>query len=526
MNIHQEFSNTGIPMSSSALFQTFKTSAAFRADRFPANDQLLDAPVDTPKPVSAEELQHALFATVDKSEMHASQIGNAQSLVNGKAFAVVTGQQCGVFGGPMFTLYKAATAVAYARELSQRYGVPVVPVFWVEDNDHDLHEIAIAHALSEGKVLTRDWYDFLPEHRTIAAHWTVTDEMHKSMLQWYKASSGPFAQQSLEMILDAYAVGNSMSEGFAHIVQSVFGHSGMLIVSAAQLRQQGLFTSLLQDVIHNTSAVEQRYQEAVQALSTFDLQPTAESAVVNAFAFYQGKRYRLTKDSDKVRIQGLPDVPISDAGVTLGPNVLTRNLCQDSVFPTLAYISGPGELSYQSLLREQYERAGIPMPAFIARKSAVLVDSPTRKFAEDERIWKLLFDQRGQHLYEEELFGDMAKDIISPISKNITLEYKSLQRSVGNIDPTLEATVLRIERDAHRNLKDLHSRIRRAQRKQHETSIQRFERAQNSVFPLTSPQERILTLGTLLPRIGLEGVQRIFDAMSSNVSNEQVFIHI
>ena len=61
--------------------------------------------------------------------------------------AIVTGQQAGLFGGPLYTLYKALTAVKLAAQVSQEHQVPAVAVFWVESEDHDWDEVASCSVL-------------------------------------------------------------------------------------------------------------------------------------------------------------------------------------------------------------------------------------------------------------------------------------------------------------------------------------------------------------------------------------------
>ena len=55
---------------------------------------------------------------------------------------IITGQQAGLFGGPLFTLLKALTAMKLAAQVSREHGVPVVPVFWIDAEDHDWPEVS------------------------------------------------------------------------------------------------------------------------------------------------------------------------------------------------------------------------------------------------------------------------------------------------------------------------------------------------------------------------------------------------
>src|SRR5204863_331896 len=65
----------------------------------------------------------------------------AARLADPRAVVIATGQQAGVFGGPLFTLLKAVTAIKLASKVAAEHGVPAVPVFWVDAEDHDWEEV-------------------------------------------------------------------------------------------------------------------------------------------------------------------------------------------------------------------------------------------------------------------------------------------------------------------------------------------------------------------------------------------------
>ena len=85
----------------------------------------------------ADALQ-ALHRPVTSSETVFRQI---EALRDPESLVVVTGQQLTLFGGPLFTLYKIATAILYARRYSNELGRTVIPVFWLADEDHDVEEV-------------------------------------------------------------------------------------------------------------------------------------------------------------------------------------------------------------------------------------------------------------------------------------------------------------------------------------------------------------------------------------------------
>src|SRR6266513_871362 len=77
-----------------------------------------------------------------------------QRLNESDCIAVVSGQQAGLFGGPLYTIYKALSAVKLADCLSQR-GVKAVPVFWIASEDHDFDEVAATQFIDRDCTLGR-----------------------------------------------------------------------------------------------------------------------------------------------------------------------------------------------------------------------------------------------------------------------------------------------------------------------------------------------------------------------------------
>src|SRR5690606_3523427 len=73
---------------------------------------------------------------------HERILHNLELLRDPRARVVVTGQQCGLLGGPLYTLYKAIGAVRWAERLAKELGRPVVPIFWAASDDHDFEEVS------------------------------------------------------------------------------------------------------------------------------------------------------------------------------------------------------------------------------------------------------------------------------------------------------------------------------------------------------------------------------------------------
>lgn len=518
---------TGQRMSSAPVFEHFRNNKQFLHSRFPGNKtEHLQSRIEYAENMDRSVLATAIQKTLPRENWTSQQREHVRALLDKKALAVVTGQQCGLLGGPLYSLYKAATAVAQARQLSADLGRKVVPVFWIEDNDHDVHEIASVAQIADGNVLQYQFYECVPEHRTIAAAWNIDQTLHTKLLDTVSSWRGPFAQETQELLTACYAEGASVSEAFTKLMHTFLGEAGVVFVSARHLRESGAFESTLSTFVSKSEESNDAYQTAVLDLASFGVEPSADSARINVFGVYENKRYRLGEYQGDVVMRETKHIPISQTGVSLAPNVMTRNVCQDAVLPSIMYVSGPGEIAYQSLLKEQYALANIPMPMFHERISAVLCDARTAKLSNVDGVLEMLFSENGVKEYENSVFEHQVHEDVERMLDTIRFQYRDAQRRVGRLDPTLEAVVQRHARKAEKSFQDIQQRVRRTQREKHRQALKHFVYGQTMALPLGKPQERIATCASLLPTLGVEGVRQMLTRLIEAKPKDQVFVHV
>ena len=303
---------------------------------------------------------------------------NIERLRDPEAVAVLTGQQPALFGGPLYNLYKAATAIQLARRLEGTTGRPHVPVFWIANDDHDLVAVDHVHAVAaDGTVVPITW-----EHgRTQPLGMVRLDRSVETALeQLSQLCPAPGAA----LAATTFRAGERLSDCFGRFLSATFEDDGLVVVDPAdgRLRELGMPRLAAELAYPSPSAAAAR--TPTEWLQAHGYPPQVALRDDRLGLFHdEAARFRLrASDAGCQMAFGATAVEWSAARAIFAaappefsPNVLLRPIYQDTLFATAAYVGGPGEISYFAQLAPVYARFGLPMPVIYPRKSVTLVDA-------------------------------------------------------------------------------------------------------------------------------------------------------
>lgn len=497
------YSFTSLP-GFSRLFTDFIDNAPGILSRFPAN-----TPDGVDPGAVAKRLQRTydrpLLAEVIRETMrdvslHPAQEKALQRLLHDGTSVVMTGQQAGLFGGPLYTLLKALSAVTLARDIAEKTGGDSIPVFWVEDNDHDFAEIA------QAAVLNRDYQ----VQRTVVAETPGEERAPVGSRVWQGADAAldellaalqptDFTDELAALLRRACAPGTGITTSFVQILHDVLAPTGMVFVSAFALQQRGMFDAVLRREIDEPGASHAVLERASQELTEAGYHMQARPLPVNSMLLLDGRRCRIQPVDDGFRVEDrlmsaadVHELVASSPGV-LSPTVLTRPLVQDALFPTAAYVAGPGEIAYAAQLKELYEMYDIPVPAFVARHSATLTERKFDTFFADQSLElpDMLQPYEQVEKYLLELTADESvESSFETASARLRDVFTELETSVTAVDPTLGPSTGRALAMAQQQIDQLAGKVQKARKRQQETALARLRQAHSFVFPEHTLQER------------------------------------
>lgn len=455
------------------------------------------------------------------------------ALADPRTVAVVTGQQAGLFGGPLFTLLKALTAIREARRVRTELGVPAVAIFWVHGEDHDWDEIKGCRVLDADAAPRDIGIDRAPGTTDGPIARVTLDASVERAVSALEHALQPtaFTAELLASLRAHYAPGTGMADAFARWIESLLGRHGLIVFDGsdpaakplvadlfARELERGDAARLAADAGRRLEAAGYHAQVAVAegSRALFDLTSGREPIRQDGDTLTAGAR-RETTEAMATRARTAPH--------EFSPNVLLRPVTQDTLFPTICYVGGPAEVAYYGQLRGVYEAFGVPMPLVMPRATATVVDANAFRFltrhdlpleslsAQDEAALNVLLASQLPPSVEGSL-----NDAQRALEQRLAVVTAELRR----VDPTLEgaakSTLSRMQDDLAR----LHGKVIQAAKRKNETLRRQFTHAQAQTFPGGHPQERAVGLIYFLNKYGPSFVDRMAEELPADMSTHAV----
>ena len=472
-----------------------------------------------------DEIVDVLHAQQRRRHAPPESLAAADRLRDPRTVAIVTGQQAGLFGGPLFTLLKAITAIRLAERVSADFHVPAVPIFWVEGEDHDWDEVKSCGVLDEALNRRTITVGNPPgAHEGPVAQVALDESISHALTELEATLRGSdFTATLLETLRSAYRVGAGMADAFGQCLESVLGPRGLVVYDASDPASKPLVADLfVREVEHAGETSRMAFEAGIRlrdhgyhaqatphdgSVALFQLNGAREAIQVQDDAFIVGERQESRAQLIE-RIRRSPE--------QFSPNVLLRPLVQDTLFPTVCYVAGPNELAYLGQLGEVYRAFDIPMPLMYQRATATLIDANAMRFltkhdlpfealrAQDEAALNQLLESQLPPTVEASLHDAM---------RALEDRMETLAKEVPQIDPTLEGATRSALGRMQDDLKKLHAKIIHAAKRKDETLRRQFQHAQAQAFPGGHPQEREIGFVYFLNKYGPALVDRLGDEL-------------
>jgi len=418
-------------------------------------------------------------------------------LAAGDVLVVTTGQQPGLFTGPLYTIYKALSAIALARRLENDWRMPVVPVFWVAGDDHDFAEANHASFVNANGELTSIVLRERPADAPLIplAREPCGPEIVGALAQLRDGTpETEFKAAVIASLERCYRADTSLADAFAAALQELLGPRGLVVLR-----------------VHDRSA-----KRAAAPWVLKGLEMTLPDGYTPVFVEAREGRDRLERQGDafvtrrsgerftRAELERIAN----DAPDRLSPNVLLRPAVEAALLPTVGYAAGPAELEYLPDAVPLYERLGVARQLPIPRWSGVLVEARVDKLMERHGLDLTAFDGKPGELEARLVRTDLPPDAVATLGtlrSSIEEQYSHLLEAAMKVDPTLERTVESARNAALSGAQTIEKKlIASLKRLEGETLVRQIARARAAVYPNGQPQERVLTLASFLVRYGAE----------------------
>lgn len=454
-------------------------------------------------------------------------LDNARSLAGDDTYVVSTGQQTGLFTGPLYTIYKAITAVKLAKRVSKETGVRAVPVFWMAADDHDFAEINHVHVCrTDGDALRFELGPDDPNDRRSAGDRLLGPGIGPLLKQFAEAlPDSEYSPSAIDALRRHCTAETSLSDAFAGLMTLLFKGQGLVLVDPTDPALKPLMSPVFEREIRDPLASTRSVLAASDKLAGagFDPQVTRSPDAVNLFLYQDGQRNALRyengrfsnrddslsfTDRDLLRLLG-------EAPGRFTHNVVTRPLVQDSLFPTLTYIGGPAEIAYYGQLGGVYRQFGLPFPVIYPRASHTLVGARTVRVLEKHGLTISHFVQGIESVIDQKLREEMPVPVtegLRAVRGDVEAHYRSLKGHVTAIDPGLNRIVEASERKTNFALGKLEEKTLRALKKSDGVMRGQIMRADRLVYPNGQLQERVANIWQFVALHGFDVMKTLFDA--------------
>ncbi|MGZ5487979.1 MAG: bacillithiol biosynthesis cysteine-adding enzyme BshC [Candidatus Aminicenantales bacterium] len=464
--------------------------------------------------------------------------GAIAKLARDEACAVVTGQQVGLFSGPLYTIYKALTAIKLADTLNHRGLGSFVPVFWLASDDHDLAEIDHIALLDkdnrlreircptpsrESKVpvskipLPRDIGDCLEQLKDL----TLDTE---------------FKADILGSLSEAYQPGRSYVEAFGRWMTRLFKSRGLVLIDASHPRLKEMGREIFFREIAEGSPSTRRAVAASERLrqAGYEAQIPLHEGILNQF-YAERERQAIQWKDGAYDIKGLPAMATKEDLLKLAkekpslfsPNVLLRPLYQDAVLPTVAYVGGPSEIAYFGQLKGVYEAFGLPMPVIYPRKNVTIVerkiDHILKKYGLSvPDLWRNAAGAIGEITKQE--IPDSVGQALLLARDHLERDYAGVKAEILAFDPGLTESADRAKGKMNQQLDFLQKKVQQAARKRNDIAVQQLHKALDNLFPNQRLQERVFNIVPYLIKYGAPFIDQLDQAIDIDVADHQFLV--
>ena len=463
---------------------------------------------------------------------------NIDLLRESDCIAVVSGQQAGLFTGPLYTVYKALSAVKLAGCLQQRE-TKAVPVFWIAAEDHDFAEVAKAEFIGRDCQLknvevSADWHrEGQPVGQVVldASIDKVVDQLFELL------PNSEFADDMKALVKNAWQPGRGYVESFATMMTSLLGRYGLIFLDPLDPELKKLAAPLYSEAARRApeiaAAIEQRSSELER--DGYHAQVLATS---NSFPLFlhddEGGRHSVLRvENGKYKAKDIDQEYTAEELATLAndnpqkfsPNVTLRAVVQDYLLPTLAYYGGAAEIAYFAQTAEVYRVLERPATPILPRSSLTMIERHAGRVLERYDLTLTDFfeglEPVMKRVVEEHLGADTAK-LFSNAEQNVNHELDRLRQELAAIDPTLAGALDTGRKKINYQLEGLRTRFIRAQMTRDEAAHRQLQRVFDQLYPNKDLQERHINITSLLTRHGTYVIEWIFNAINLGSSEHQI----
>ena len=441
------------------------------------------------------------------------------------ALAVVTGQQAGIFTGALYTVYKAITTIKLAKKLSATYNRPVVPVFWIASEDHDFEEIHQLKHYANGKLntyainkLTSDTIEKYVRPSGVSnsqlkasiGHLKVTDEVYQTVESLLNQAAQDEIENLQTLLKSTLVENDTLSNWFGRLMMKLFNDYGLVFVDPMLEGLRCLEVSLFKRALTANDAIHQAVAAQTAKVEEMGFKPSLEydSNGLNLFYYLNGERLPIKKDETSWYVMQNGErtsftteeltAAFENEPCRFSTNVVLRPVAQDMLFKTIAYVAGPGEISYYGQLAQVYGSFEKTMPIIYPRENfTVVTEQLSEKMSDIDVAAEALLicgveavQDRVLDIKDDIRIDDLFESYVKQVSDG----YDSLIGQIESISPEILEFTEKNKGMILNQINYLQEKAHRFHRRNHKDLLKTLKDIEMQLLPEGGIQERTLSV--------------------------------
>lgn len=453
----------------------------------------------------------------------------------------ITGQQPGIFTGPMYTIYKAITAIKLARAAQVASGDPFVPIYWVGGDDHDFAEISEVHLLGKGQTDVPLALSPTPDQPVASIfRLPVPKTLHElAELAAAQAPGSEFSGEILSFLHESLDASANLSEWHARLMARLFRDTPLVFFTPELAEARRAAIPIFEREIRNPLESTRHLNEGGARLEAagYGAQVVKGDDACNFFVERRGMRCKVRFAEDTFL---LPDTGerftqaemlelLHREQELFTANVGLRCVVQQELFPVRAYVAGPGELAYWGQLKEFFAFFERPMPLVYPRIRGAITSLKSNKLLSKNGLTISDLYGSAEALEERALRAgvqDPSLTVLSQHAESLRAALESMQREFEGLGKAGKHAVplgAQFQSQVQQGLDYLERSLLRADENRTATVRSQLVRLSTELAPNRRPQERHYTIFSWLFQYGWELVPRLTAALDlDNFSLQEV----
>jgi bacillithiol synthase len=467
-------------------------------------------------------------ALVEALRRYQERLGAPKAFAGDEA-VIITGQQPGLFTGPLYTIYKAITAIRAAENLQRATGVPCVPVFWVAGDDHDFEEVRTAHFLTKSHDPLGITYEpSRPVNGLPMSKVPLEPSLHEAIDLAASETRGSELRPDVARVLhEMLDVADSLSDWFARLLARLFADTPLVVFAPELPEARAAASAIFSQAVDAPLATTRLVNEGGKRLEDlgFPAQVVKRGTECSFFLDVDGYRRKVTFVDGRFRLPeaALEFAPeemsslLAEAPERFSANVALRCVVQQHLFPVAAYVAGPGETAYWAQLKPVFERFGETMPVVYPRARCVLATAKVRALVSRLGLSMADFSEPVDRLVERGLRATSGEDpalaTISERRTGLQADLDALAEALRGENAVAGDMAGRLAVRVTQGMDRIERAVLLSDTAKRESARRQVLRLCHTLAPWRKPQERVYTVFSFLFEHGWDLIPRLLDEM-------------